>query len=681
MDLLKKAAAAAKTVAPYLLIVIIATYMLHDIFQPGILTKSDNAVHLVEEKFLIDEAFQKQKWISGWDMKESAGMPIPLYTYQLGYWFIAFLYFVFGINLELAYKLALLFAYVFPATAIFFFLKRKFGAKIAFFPSLFYLFQHENTRMFLAGMWNNGIGLGFLMLLWYFLDRYGDRLNLSKATLISFVFAAVVLAHNFVAIIAASLVAVYFFIRFDKKKPVRHITLYSWIFLSTILLTLFYTYHFLETANWLDSYGTGLGASVSAISYNLFGILLSLKPHLLPLQQILAGNLISGAYELLKSVAYNLPMLTVDALAAAGIVYLAGEKHKRFLQVAVLLMSISLFFGSGFWFLFQPLTHLPLLSGVLSYRFVYYARVPLFILAAFAMHKLAEKANKNRLIVKGAAIAYALLFVVLLASGLFLPLKSYTETSEETQAMRELRDAWAWLNENAQGEQVRVLQQSFFDNVNGGLVTKDSILAAIAHEFTNLSMLGTWVTTGAPVERKTNTENGNIFDKKIEKITTQEISDKAKSYNIKYIVAVEPRLESKLRSDAARFKLEKKFDNFAIFSLRSFEPKILDASKPIAYKLVSFENQNIVFSILNNYEGNVALIKVAQHPYWHARIGSQEIKISQSQEGLMLLNLPTGRYGLELSYEPTKLIWPAAIPLLVGLMVLINKIKKFKNRL
>src|SRR3989344_8395750 len=344
-----------KRILPYIIILLIAAFLFKDIFAPGILTKSDNAVHVIEADYVVTEALPKHHWINGWYQYESAGMPFQLYFYQLGYWLIAFLYFTFNIPVELAYKIVLVFAHVFPALALYLLLSRRFGGKIAFFPALFYLFQRENARMFLSGMWNNGIGLGFLILFWHFLDKYHGRLTFLRATMLGLLFGLVILGHYFTAIAAACLLAVYYFMRLKGTENILAETAnYAWILLSGALLTLFYTYPFIETSGWISTeFGWGLGNNIITVLYTLFGIFFSLKPQLPGLQMLMSGDFASGAATRAVSTIRNAPLLAIHFLAILGFFHylkFRRRENNSFLNATIYFILALLVLGSGFWF-------------------------------------------------------------------------------------------------------------------------------------------------------------------------------------------------------------------------------------------------------------------------------------------------------------------------------------------
>ncbi len=675
----------AKAALPYLLIIGIAAFMLHDIFQPGILTKSDNAVHMVEASFLADTAFPKYHWITGWYQNESGGMPLQLYFYQFGYWIILFLYFVFHIPMELAYKLVLLFAYVFPALALYFLLSKKFGRIAAFFPSLFYLFQIDNTKMFLAGMWNNGIGLGFLVLLFYSLDKSHKNINIRSATVMGFVFGAVILSHYLVAIAAAGLFMAYLLA--GKENFPKKLFFYSYAVTFGGMLTLFYTYPLIETAGWLVfNIGWGLGRDIVTTIYALVGIFLSAKPLLPAVQQAIAANYVAAGKEFFTGILQNLPMFTIDLLAILGLAYFAKNKtHKEhdFLKTTLLFAVVMLILGSGFWFLSPQLSKLPFLSSILAYRFLYYGRITLMIFAAFAISQIFRKAelpkniaalkiifrHKNKL-----AVAYVVVFAILLLSGIFFPPKDFVETSGRFALTGEIERTLDWLSENVDSQTERVLFQGFFGNI------KDSALPVYYIYNRNISTFGAWANTQSPVQMAATAEDSKLFNKTVSSISPEEIYEKSKAYNIKYFVAVEPKLRNKL-AGLDFFKSEKKLEHFEIFTVKNFVSEFVESENKLNYGITEFDDNKIAIKISNTYENNVAGIKLTYHPYWHAFADGKELELQANKHGLMEIVLPAGNYELKLVYEPTKLLWPtfAAIAFAVFLFAanFLTTLRKF----
>ena len=660
----------AKAVLPYLLIISIAVFMMHDIFQSGIMTKSDNPVHMVEASFLANTAFPKYHWINGWYQNESGGMPLQLYFYQFSYWIILFVYFIFHIPMELAYKLVLVFAYAFPALALYLLLSKKFGRIVAFFPSLFYLFQLDNTKMFLAGMWNNGIGLGFLVLLIYLLEKCRKKITVPAAFAAGLTFGAIVLSHYFVAMAATALIVAYFI--FDSRKITEKLFFYGWVTIFAAAMTLFYTYPFIETSKWLVfNIGWGLGRNLSAVLYALFGIFFSVKPLLPAVQQAVAANYLIAAKEFFAGVVHNLPMFAVDALALLGLAYFAGQKeHKErdFLKIIMVFTFALLILGSGFWFLIPSLSKAPFLSSILAYRFLYYGRVGLIIFAAFAISQIWRRAelpatlawlkavfrHKNKL-----AAIFVVLFITLLLSSAFFPPKDFTETANEFALTDETIGVVAWLSEKNAGPAVHTLFQGFFGNI------KDSALPVYYLYQHNISSFGAWAATQAPVQSMTTTEEGRMFGKFVRDISSEEIFEKSKAYNIKYLVVVESNLKNKL-AGSDFFESVKKFEHFEIFAVKNFVSEVVESNRELQYQITKFDDHEIVMQILNVYENNEVSIKVSYHPYWHAFVNGKELLgLRANSFGIMKIALPAGNYELRLAYVPTKLVWQTIVMTIV----------------
>ena len=152
-------------------------------------------------------------------------------------------------------------------------------------------------------------------------------------------------------------------------------------------------------------------------------------------------------------------------------------------------------------------------------------------------------------------------------------------------------------------------------------------------------------------------------------ISPEEIFEKSNAYNIKYIVAVEPKLKNKLtRSDL--FESVKKYEHFEIFAVKNFVAEFVESNKELQYQVMKFDDHEIIMRLSNAYENNEASIKVSYHPYWQVFVDGKELLgLHANSFGLMKIALPAGNYELRLAYTPTKLIWQTIVTTIVAAVV------------
>ena len=664
-----------KSSIPYVTLFAFALIILSPIFSSGFLTKSDNPVHIAEITYLANNVLKQNHWINGWYPYEYAGFPVQMYYYQLGPLFVASLI-LSGINNLLAYKIALIISLFLPSAAIFYLLKKHFNRIIAYAVALAFLFQRDVGKLVLAGMWANLIAFAIFILIFAKITEYNFIITKKRALILGLLTALLIFAHPFFGVVILYTFLISFFISVKYIKLKRAFINYIIIALTALLISLFYIYPFVNTNDWLNpGSGWGLGSSIKETGITLIGIFFSLKPHTQAFNYLISMNA-EFFRELAKSVWINLPMLIIDSFAVIGIIFYIKENDKKksaLFNFTILFTLVSLLIGTGFWFLFSFGKTTPFLNGILAYRFVYYARLGLFIFAAYALCNL-TKHKENRLFrfisEKNKPIAICISFIVLIGFfyGIYYPPKDYTQTFDNAQISQETSELWAWLRENPPQDNSRILNQNFFDNVDEPLVAKDSILPAMAHYYTNLTFFGSWYTTVYPIEKKAQTENNQLFGKKISEITNQEIYENMKAYNIKYAIAISPELKSKF-DNAELLRKKKEFEHYAVYELDNYAPAWIASEHPIQSQLIEFSDKKIVFKINNSYGSNEVNIKFSYHPYWHAFLNGKEVDLRTNQYYLMELEIPKGQHNITLEYNPKN---PAAI--IISLVSLIAAI-------
>ncbi len=275
-----------KEFLPYIALLLIAAIILSPIFSPGFLTKSDSPVHVAEADYLANNLIKKDSWINGWYPYEYAGIPIQLYYYQGGMIILAFLNII-GINIILAYKIALILALFFPAAAIYFLLQKHFNKLIAFIPALMFLFQKDLAKLMLAGMWANLMAFAIFILLFKKLLDYEFIITGKRALILGLLSAILILFHPFFIIALAYILAISFFFSLKRSnsiksniqnsiknktkviQPHKIIQPYIIIAITAVLISLFYIYPFFETRAWLNpGSGWGLGNTLKETLVN-----------------------------------------------------------------------------------------------------------------------------------------------------------------------------------------------------------------------------------------------------------------------------------------------------------------------------------------------------------------------------------------------------------------------------
>ncbi len=670
-----------KNIIITIIIIIVGFLVFRDIFlNEGFLVKSDNPIHMLEAKYLADEIIPKYRWINGWYHFEYAGMPTQMYSYQLGIWLVVLIYYT-GFHIFSAYKLALFIAAISIPLTLFFVLKNRFGTYPSFFASVLFLFQRDYIKLFLAGMWGHALGISLMIILLHLLVKYSKNINLRNSCILSVVLTLVILAHPFVTISASYLIILSMLLVIIKFKDYKPMLFYGLIFALSIGMSWFYLYPYFDTIGWfLTKYGWSLGNNIFEILYKLVGIFFSLKPHTIFFNSLSDGNYLEALKLFIKSIYSNLPMLIADLFFIYGLfTYFKHKDHnKSFLDLSFLFIVISLILGTGFWFFFPFGREIPFFGAALSYRFVYYAKIGLLIFSCHGMKTfLGLKYFNKKFIIYKKYILYFLITIISigLIFGAYSAPKPYTETSGTTPIFEESLELWKWMNTTLAGD-YRIFNQNTFGNINEPLVTFDSIISGMSAYYTNLNFIGSWYTTVFPLENEFKTEEGNIFGTKINELDEEEFKKKLETYNTKYIVAITNELKNKLEE----FKILKKVyksKNYEVYEYFEYEPEWISHNKNISYEIKKLGSQEIIININNKHPENFIIVKIAEHPYWKARINKQEIEIEPDENKMMKLKIPQGEYNITLRYEPRK--FKHIIFSFAALIILLALLMKGKN--
>ena len=646
---------------PYLLIVLFSLLMFYKIFKPGFLIYLDNPYHLSEFKFYISEIVQGTGWIYGWFPHDFAGFPLASLYPQIGFWLITLMNLILNIDLILSYKILVYLSYLLPSIFLYILLRKYHKTGALLFTLLYMVLYRDVVLTVLGGMWTYYFGLGFFILFFYFLIKYFENPDsLKLVAILSLVLSLAIFSHPFTAIGAALLSLVFLFIHILMKRPNVKKIIFSYVafYVLSALTTAIFTFQLLLMGSWSRSYGFGLSESVIQIVYRT----------VLPLffaasKKYLFSDFISSLASLNMSLFLkmawtfflsSLPQLIISFFAIIGMIYFFKEKKKDFVLASCFVFIIlALILSSGFWHLIPFLHNLPLLNGIHSYRFFIQLEITLLI---FSVYGLARSLKSWSFLIK-----YKKLIIVVIIAFFFvnfnyyMPEETLTRTSENTPIMKEeIFPLWEWVKNNAEGSRERVIYQSFWGNILDADVEVNSIHAMSSH-YTGVSHIGGW--SGAlpyPLEGTVGSTKGKRFlGKTVLTISDEEIIERTKMLNAKYIVSSEDTLRSRLQR-IKEFEKVYEIGHFTVFLLKDYEPSWIELSTPAVSSALTFESQKMEFYI-NTPVQNEAIIKVSQHPFWTASINGKELKLKQDEFGLMKLEIPPGEYVLRLEYNAKRI--------------------------
>lgn len=652
--------------------------MFYKIFRPGFLIYLDNPYHLSEFKFYISEIIQGNGWIYGWFPYDFAGFPLASLYSQIGFWLITIMNLSFKIDLVLSYKILLYLSYLIPAMLLYILLK-KYNQTGAFFFTLLYMMLYREVLLtILGGMWTYYFGLGAFILFFYCLIKYFEKPSSLKITaILSLLLSIAIFSHPFAAIGIVVLSFTFLLVHIIMKGPELKRVISSYIIFYTLsfLTTAIFTFQLLIMNSWSRSYGFGLSDSIFQTVYRTILPLFfaASKKYLLSdltsaIAQFNVPLIIKVGWTFFLS---SLPQLIISFFGLIGIIYFFKQKKKDFvLASSFIFIIITLILSSGFWHLIPLLHNFPILKGIHSYRFFIQLEIALLIFAVYGLTKALE--NWNFLKIYKRIIAITIILFFLINFSYYMPEETLTRTSENTLIMKEeIFPLWEWVKNNVNGDRERIVYQHLWDNVLDADIEVSSIYAMSSH-FTNVSHIGGW--SGAlpyPLEGTIGSTKGKrLFGKTVTTIPDEELIDRMKLLNGKYIVSSESTLKNKIQS-IEDFEQVYQIGHFTVFKLKNYNPEWIKFMFPAKSVVIKLESQEMQFFIRTESQ-NEATLKFSYHPFWSATINGKELEIQQDEFGLMKVSIPEGEHVLNLKYDAKRIshLVISIIGILLTLMLL-----------
>ena len=318
------------------------------------------------------------------------------------------------------------------------------------------------------------------------------------------------------------------------------------------------------------------------------------------------------------------------------------------------------------------------MGAALTYRFVYTAKIGLLIFSAYGMKNFIEnKKIEKRLFMTKRNLTYLLTAIITigLILGVYGIPKEYSTTSGTTPIFNETLEMYNFVKYNITDDS-RIFIQNTYGNVKEPLITYDSIMPVMANYYTGKNFAGSFYATVFPLENKFNTEDNKIFGIKINEIKEEELIKNLKNYNIRYLIAIDPNLKNRL-DNSKNFKEIYGSENYKIYELNNYKSEYITSDKKIEYNILKFKDQEINIHIINKYDNNKIIIKIAEHPYWKAFIDGKELDITKDENELMSIKIPKGEYLLNIEYRPLKLEYIIiSIITILSIITIVNYKKK-----
>ncbi len=653
------------------LIIFTAATIVNPMFKEGFLVCQDNPPHLAESYFLIENLLPNNK-LFGWSDIESAGFPIFVNYYPLGFWILAVMNTLPWLNVISSYKLLVFISYVAPSIGIFLLLKRIFSSEIGIIVAIMLLFQYDFLSFTINGIWSQYLSLLFAIIYIILVNNLTDgRYNIAKFSLVGAFAAMTFLSHLlsflFIILYTLTFLAIH---KFNNKIQLSKILPY-FLFagvISLILSSIFFI-PTLQTLPFLEQQQGVTSKSLSALTFKTFGYMF--LPHLrienLKSQigwspsGIDIGSLADNLSNFVSFSFLNVSEIIFSIISLLGmVIYIKDGRKNIFLTITMVTLVISTVFGSGV-LTFLPLERLPLLTNLLHVqapRYLLYARITMAIFSANGIMWLIKTAKSNKHI--GNLIPKGLIILILIVVYLMFHYSlnqlndlgyACMKTSQNAQGMGEINSIWSWVSKNVDPSESRVMYQNTFGNSEIDDLSGSHIFALSTHQ-TRVQSVGTWQGAMTTMLNTASTNYIRLFNSSVYKITDEEIAEWLKLYNAKHIVSSESVLKNKL-GDSELFVNDVNFGNFSIFSLQNYAPTWIRINGvDVEASVISLENENKIFGINSSSNYSDILVKVAYHPYWKASINGEEVKIMRSDKGFIILATnKIGNLTLVLEYK------------------------------
>ncbi len=673
---------------PYIFLMLFGLLMFYPIFKLGSPVAGDTPIHLAQSYAFIS-TLENHRWVSGMSNDAFAGYPIQLYPkYQLNQWFIALVHFVFGISVELSFKIVLLFSYVFVACMLYLLLSYRFSKIFAFiFSLLFMMLRRDVVLMSLNGMFGSILAAGFALLFIHYFDVYFSRLTFRRAAFLSFLFSLIALGHLYAAFTVFYFILVYFLVHvFVKKVRVfsrdfnRKVFFTVFLVVLSVLQLAFFVFPAFDMAGWLDTdIGWPPTYNLYELPYKTFMPLVFSVPKGVITQDFFSA-LSSGNFLLSSKMAFSyfvssLPQFFIFLMAVLGIFSLFRSRSKNVFLTSFLFFGlISLILGSGFWFLFPSIKSLPVLSNFQFYRFMIFANISLVVFACYALSSLfsrdsylyrffSESYFLNTLFsVKNYLLVVFFIFLVV-NFGYFTPSKYEVATLPETPLYEDINDTLSWISLNIIDS--RIILQDFYHNVDDPYLGS-SHLPSLFSYYTGVPSVGGWYDSSSyPIDRLASSFGMRIFDKDVNDISAEELRNNMVAFNAKYALVVEPGLEK--RFSGSLFVEEYSKGDLSVYSLKDYTPDWVDFNVPSNHNTTIVDDWNIFVSFDSPVPNNEVFVKFAYHPYWKAYVDGNNLPVVRNSYEMITVYVPEGTHTLLLTYNPIKLYY-----LIVTLITLIG---------
>jgi hypothetical protein len=283
---------------------------------------------------------------------------------------------------------------------------------------------------------------------------------------------------------------------------------------------------------------------------------------------------------------------------------------------------------------------LPALAAFAPERFVPYVNVGLAALAACALHGLRPSGARAR----AAALALGALALVALHGTRYATYADHValKTASASAIHAELADVWQWVRHHADPRRSRVLYQEL--DAVGFLDGGTTNLAALSARETGVAAVSTQPVRYHVALRR---PGAPAADRPLGSVAS--VRAFMTRLNCDLLVLWHPGIRQALvAAGAGEVVHESPQRLFAVVRLAGYEPRWIEFDRAVdALETTAVGAERLGFRLGNPAAGTRALLKVAYHPAWSARVNGQPRTVAERGALIAVDDLPPGPVTLE----------------------------------
>ncbi|GAB4238979.1 MAG: hypothetical protein Kow00109_13660 [Acidobacteriota bacterium] len=644
------------------------------LFQAGFPIAGDNPSHFAEICALAEVVLPEQGWWAGWFEGDFFGYPLPAYQYPLGKWLAALLGWILPGGHELAYKLALVLAWIFPAWV----LARRFSRynlRLGALLALLYFAAQDQLYFALAGMWNVFLALGFALLSYDELAGGGE--DNGRTSLASLWMGLAAVAHPFSLALVGPAVAAWAWrtSRLGVRAAVFRLVALA---VPAVLLTSWYWLPWLQTAAWP-------AVVPKRWDWNAFSPVFPLTATEVAGPRPAVGQLV---HSWLWDSGGMIAAWLLAATAAVGL-----RPDRRLVPPGppahLALATLGLFLAASSFLILAPPAPTADVASLVRIGRLSPVLLVLLLWTAGELLPGTRFRHPRRLAVIGLP-ALLTLGLNLSTAGLHHRELYETFSPDRPRHPQELALAQIWehLREHPlPTSEGRLLLQDTLYNLSDGPFRRSHVLA-LTWRYTGRWTLGAFCEAFAPTTELSRSEGGWLLGRRIEQWDPVELAAALAAFGVTEVLACEPRVQA-LLADTPGFQEAFEAGPFRLFRATGRSEGLV-RNTGLTLRISTWTHSRRVFHIAAPEpkgpppaiaaDGHRVTILSNYHPWWTAQAGAETIPVLPgSRPGSLDLLVPSTADEVSLQFRPPRRL-PAALTLLGVVLLLVPGVAPGRRR-